>query len=87
MTATEIHPQEAEQLVDDLITQLLDECDPKSHDAVTFLGKQFDLGLAWVHFPVGHGGLGVNPKLQRTVSLRRRPVSKIGMVLGFFLGV
>ena len=70
MTATETHPQEAEQLVDDLITQLLDECDPKTHDAVTFLGKQFDLGLAWVHFPVGHGGLGVNPKLQRTVNER-----------------
>jgi alkylation response protein AidB-like acyl-CoA dehydrogenase len=70
MTATEIHPQEAEQLVDDLITQLLDECDPKTHDAVTFLGKQFDLGLAWVHFPTGQGGLGVSPKLQRTVNER-----------------
>src|SRR3954454_13535196 len=67
MTATEIHPQQAEQLVDDLVTQLLDECDPKTHDAVTFLGKQFDLGLAWVHFPVGNGGLGLNPQLQRTI--------------------
>src|SRR3954451_21411222 len=70
MTATEIHPQQAEQVVDDLVGQLLDECDPKSHDAVTFLGKQFDLGLAWVHFPVGNGGLGLNPKLQRTVHER-----------------
>jgi len=25
MTATETHPQQAEQLVDDLVTQLLDE--------------------------------------------------------------
>src|SRR3954453_12267930 len=70
MTATEIHPQQAEQVVDDLVTQLLDECDPKTHDAVTFLGKQFDLGLAWVHFPVGNGGLGLNPKLQRTINER-----------------
>src|SRR4051794_18357603 len=70
MTATEIHPQHDEQVVDDLVTQLLDECDPKTHDAVTFLGKQFDLGLAWVHFPVGNGGLGLNPKLQRAVNER-----------------
>ena len=70
MTATEVQAQAAEDLVDDLATQLLDECDPKTNDSVTFLGAQFDKGLAWVHFPVGHGGLGVNPKLQKVVSER-----------------
>ena len=70
MTATDIHVGNEQELVDDLVTQLLDECDPKSHDPVTFLGAQFDKGLAWVHFPVGHGGLGVNPKLQRVVNER-----------------
>jgi alkylation response protein AidB-like acyl-CoA dehydrogenase len=70
MTLTEIHAKEAEDLVDDLATQLLDECDPKTHDSATFLGAQFDKGLAWVHFPVGHGGLGVNPKLQKVVNER-----------------
>ncbi len=70
MTATDVQALGTEDLVDDLTTQLLDECDPKTHDSVTFLGTQFDKGLAWVHFPVGHGGLGINPKLQRVVNER-----------------
>ena len=70
MTATEVQAQAAEDLVDDLATQLLDEYDPKTNDSVTFLGAQFDKGLAWVHFPVGHGGLDVNPKLQKIVGER-----------------
>ncbi len=70
MTATEVHAPEAEQLVDDLAMQLLEDCDPKTHDSTTFLGAQFDKGLAWVHFPVGHGGLGLNPKLQKVVNER-----------------
>jgi len=37
---------------------------------VDFLGAQFDMGLAWVHFPVGHGGLATNPKHQRVVNER-----------------
>jgi alkylation response protein AidB-like acyl-CoA dehydrogenase len=52
----------------ELCRQLLEELPPKSTDKVTFLGRQFDLGLAWVHFPEGHGGLGLSPKLQRTVN-------------------
>jgi alkylation response protein AidB-like acyl-CoA dehydrogenase len=59
-----------EQQVADLIDQLLESVPPKSTDPITFLGEQFDRGLAWVHFPVGHGGLGVNPKLQKTVNER-----------------
>jgi alkylation response protein AidB-like acyl-CoA dehydrogenase len=70
MTATEVQAQGDEALVDDLATQLLEGCDPKTHDSTTFLGAQFDKGLAWVHFPVGHGGLGLNPKLQKIVNER-----------------
>ena len=70
MTATEIQAQADEDIVDDLVTELLAECDPKSNDAATFLGAQFDKGLAWVHFPVGSGGRGLNPKLQRIVNER-----------------
>jgi alkylation response protein AidB-like acyl-CoA dehydrogenase len=73
MTATETpahEPASAEDLVDDLATQLLEECDPKTNDSTTFLGAQFDKGLAWVHFPVGHGGLGLNPKLQKIINER-----------------
>ncbi len=73
MTVTEIKTQDAEQYVDDLATQLLEQCDPKANDSITFLGAQFDAGLAWVHFPVGHGGLGLNPKLQKVVNERLFP--------------
>ena len=49
-----------EKLVSERIDQLLAEHDPKT-DTTTFLGAQFDLGLAWVHFPEGEGGLSVSP--------------------------
>ena len=35
---------------------------------MTFLGRQYDLGLAWVHFPEGYGGLGLSPKVQKLVN-------------------
>jgi len=34
---------------------------------IDFRGAQFDHGLAWVHFPEGNGGLGLNAKLQAVV--------------------
>ena len=34
------------------------------------MGAQFDLGLAWVHFPEGRGGLGLAADLQETVDAR-----------------
>jgi alkylation response protein AidB-like acyl-CoA dehydrogenase len=54
----------------DLCDQLLAEADPKVTPTREFLGRQFDLGLAWVHYPVGHGGLGAGPKLQKTINER-----------------
>jgi alkylation response protein AidB-like acyl-CoA dehydrogenase len=59
-----------EQRVDALVNALLRDVPPKSASAAEFLGAQFDRGLAWVHFPEGHGGLGVNPKLQKAVDER-----------------
>src|SRR3954451_551434 len=59
-----------EQTVLDKIEKLLAEHDPKTTDAVTFLGAQFDAGLAWVHFSEGNGGLGLSPKLQKTINER-----------------
>ncbi len=47
--------------IDERIDQLLGEFPPSSTDAVTFLGAQFDLGLAWAHFPEGDGGVGGTP--------------------------
>lgn len=52
------------------IDQLIADFPPGETDPVTFLGAQFDRGLAWVHFPEGRGGLGLTPTDQQTV-LRR----------------
>ena len=63
-------PATDEQLVNERLDALLAEHDAKATDARTFLGAQFDAGLAWVHFPEGYGGLGVGPKLQKLVNER-----------------
>ena len=59
-----------EERVNAQIDQLLAEHPPKSTSPVEFLGAQFDLGLAWVHFEPGHGGLGLNPRLQKLINER-----------------
>jgi alkylation response protein AidB-like acyl-CoA dehydrogenase len=46
---------------------LLDEHDPAHTDPHEFLAAQFDAGLAWVHFPVGSGGLDLSRSLQAQV--------------------
>jgi alkylation response protein AidB-like acyl-CoA dehydrogenase len=69
MSATEILTSD-EQRVADLIDELISAFPPASTDPKTFLGEQFDRGLAWVHFPEGNGGLGLSPKLQKTVNER-----------------
>ena len=53
--------------VDRLVGLLLATHDPASVPAAEFRGAQFDLGLAWIDFPVGQGGLGLEPSLQRVV--------------------
>ena len=57
-------------VVDGLIDRLLDEHPPAATDRRDFWGAQFDLGLAWVHFPEGRGGLGLDPKLQEHIDER-----------------
>ena len=59
-----------EQHVLDLCDQLVAAHDPASTPPREFLGAQFDLGLAWVHFPEGSGGLGLSPRVQKTVNER-----------------
>jgi len=61
-----------EARVHELIRQLLDEHPPGSTDEQEFWGAQFDLGLAFVHFPEGRGGLGLSPKLQTVVTRELR---------------
>ncbi len=62
-----------EATVLELCDRLLTEHPPTSTPAGVFLGAQFDLGLAWVHFPVGHGGLGLSPKHQVAIGSRLGP--------------
>jgi alkylation response protein AidB-like acyl-CoA dehydrogenase len=59
-----------EQQVLERCAQLLDVHHPGATPARQFLGTQFDLGLAWVHFPEGFGGLGLSPRLQKTINER-----------------
>ncbi|MHB8464525.1 MAG: acyl-CoA dehydrogenase family protein [Acidimicrobiales bacterium] len=57
--------------IDERIDQLLSTANAKG-DAVTFRSAQYDAGLAWVQFPEGWGGLGLEPSLQRRVDERVR---------------
>jgi alkylation response protein AidB-like acyl-CoA dehydrogenase len=61
-----------EQRVTDLVDDLLDQFPPALTDPFEFLGRQYDRGLAWVHFDEGIGGLGMNPKMQRLINERLR---------------
>jgi len=83
-------PGTDEATVRQLCDQLLEELPPKDTDPVTFLGRQFDVGLAWVHFPEGHGGLGLSPSLQRTVNEvllpAGAPVAAYRNVIGYGMG-
>jgi alkylation response protein AidB-like acyl-CoA dehydrogenase len=47
-----------------LVRDLLDQHDPATTDNMEFLRARFDAGLAWVHFPVGLGGLAAPRALQ-----------------------
>ena len=59
-----------EQRVNALVDELLEKFPPKQVSTTDFLGAQFDLGLAWVHFDEGLGGLGLNPKMQKLINER-----------------
>ena len=50
-----------EKRIDFLVDELLEDYPVDTTDPVTFLGAQFDRGLAWISFPEGCGGLGGSP--------------------------
>jgi alkylation response protein AidB-like acyl-CoA dehydrogenase len=70
MTVTEAEQQLDDQRVLQLVDELLTEFPPATSKPVDFLGAQFDKGLAWVHFPEGHGGLGLPARLQKLINER-----------------
>jgi alkylation response protein AidB-like acyl-CoA dehydrogenase len=57
-------------LVIERVEKLLASHQPASTDAAVFWGAQYDAGLAWVQFPDGLGGLGVDRDLQGVVNER-----------------
>jgi alkylation response protein AidB-like acyl-CoA dehydrogenase len=55
--------------ISDLVATFLAEHDHRTMDRLDFLRARFDAGLAWVHFPVGLGGLGA-PRAQQEIVQR-----------------
>jgi alkylation response protein AidB-like acyl-CoA dehydrogenase len=53
-------------VVAERLAELLADYHPEM-SSQEFWGRQYDLGLAWVQFPEGFGGLGVSPKYQSFV--------------------
>jgi alkylation response protein AidB-like acyl-CoA dehydrogenase len=49
------------------VAEFLQAHDHTTMDRLEFLRARFDAGLAWVHFPEGHGGLGAARALQPEV--------------------
>jgi alkylation response protein AidB-like acyl-CoA dehydrogenase len=74
-------------LVAERVDKLLAELDPRTTDQVEFRGRQYDLGLAWVHFPEGFGGLGLKPVLQRDIDRRLYGAGAKGPGVRHFFGL
>lgn len=55
------------QVVQAATSRLIDEVDHQAVGGATFRGEQYDRGLAFVHHPVGLGGLGLSPNLQGVI--------------------
>ena len=90
MVKTETKHSDAEQLVRSKLDELI-QFRSQTDDIKEFWGKQFDLGLAWVQFPKGAGGLGLNPKYQLiiTETLRNEGISqqnRLANILGIGMG-
>ncbi|MGH9292507.1 MAG: acyl-CoA dehydrogenase family protein [Acidimicrobiales bacterium] len=70
MTTFGLSIEEGAGLLDERLSQLLSELDPAAADPVELRRRQYELGLAWVHFPPDYGGLDLPPVLQRRVDGR-----------------
>jgi alkylation response protein AidB-like acyl-CoA dehydrogenase len=75
------------EMVAERVERLLADCPPAEVPRERFWGAQFDLGLAWVHFPEGHGGLGLDPALQERVDERLAAAGAPSNVNVNFMGI
>lgn len=90
MSDKKINQIDTEKIVKDKISELID-FRKQNEDLKELWGKQFDLGLAWVQFPEGAGGLGIDPKYQLLVieELRKSGISqknRVANILGIGMG-
>ena len=90
MSDKKINQIDTEKIVKDKISELID-FRKQNEDLKELWGKQFDLGLAWVQFPEGAGGLGIDPKYQLFVieELRKSGISqknRVANILGIGMG-
>ena len=90
MSDKKMNQIDTEKLVKDKISELID-FRKQNEDLKELWGKQFDLGLAWVQFPEGAGGLGIDPKHQLLVieELRKSGISqknRVANILGIGMG-
>jgi alkylation response protein AidB-like acyl-CoA dehydrogenase len=60
------------ETIDAAIDELLANHDPTTSPHIEFRRARYDAGLAWVHFPIGFGGLGLRPELNRHIEKRMR---------------
>jgi alkylation response protein AidB-like acyl-CoA dehydrogenase len=74
---------DVEALVDDLLATHPPETTP----ATKLWAAQFDRGLAWVHFPEGYGGLGLNPLVQEQIDDRLRHAGAPNNLMVNMMGV
>jgi alkylation response protein AidB-like acyl-CoA dehydrogenase len=82
-----VHVATVEATIDDLLDALIVDYPPATSSPIDFMGAQFDRGLAWTHFPVGEGGLGLSPAdhlhvLQRLAQVHA-PSASARNVLGY----
>ena len=73
--------------IDDLLDGLVADFPPATSSPVEFLGAQFDRGLAFTHFPLGEGGLGLSPADHQHVLARlarvHAPTAFVRNVIGY----
>jgi len=69
------------------LAQLLSAIEGGLREPTDVWALQYDLGLAWVHFPVGQGGLGVDPSHQAHVDASLARVGSQPSLLDNVIGV
>jgi len=74
-------------IVSERVDLLLSEIKPNPQNISEFRGRQFDLGLAWVHFPEASGGMGLSPPLQHEIDKRLRESGAPSVPARFFFGL